>query len=72
MTGLIAGAAILALLVGFIAWAFYQGRKGGIEAAEGHLAKDTVKAQDAAAEAAADAPRTPEAIDVRLRKGGGL
>lgn len=72
MTALIAGGVILALLVGVIVWAYTQGRRGGIEATEGHLAKNTVKAEERAAEAAADAPRTPEAIDTRLRKGGGL
>ncbi len=72
MTTLIAGGAILLALLGFVAYAFISGRKGGIEAAEGAAAKDTVAAQDRAAEAAADAPRTPDEVHERLRKGGGL
>lgn len=72
MTTLIAGGAILALLLGFIAYAYVQGRKGGIEASEGQQAKDGIKAAEAANEAQVNAPRTPEAVDDRLRKGGGL
>ncbi len=72
MTGLIVGAAILALLVGLITWAFYKGRQGGIDAAERAAARDTVAAQDRMGKAAAEAPRTPDEVHERLRKGGGL
>lgn len=72
MTSLIAGGVILAVLLGFVAYAFIQGRKGGIASVEASVAETEAKAAHAANEAQVNAPRTPDAIDDRLRHGGGL
>ena len=62
----------IGMLLAAGAAAYFYGRKSGIEAAEGRLAKDEAKASEAANEAQINAPRTPQSIDDRLRKGGGL
>jgi hypothetical protein len=67
---IIAGLAVL--LVGFVVWIAVRFERAGATAVEAGISRKEVKAANAAAEAQANAPRTPEAIDVRLRKGGGL
>ena len=62
----------IVVLVGFVVWLYTRGQKAGSEAVEASVAKAEVKAAHAANEAQVNAPRTPEAIDQRLRKGGGL
>lgn len=70
MTTLIAGGALLLAILGFVAYAYIQGRKGGIEAAEGQQASTEVKAAHAADEAAVAAPKTAGELDARLRGKG--